>query len=90
LLTALSLGYSHTLSRLSSVNVNVLASESEDTATNLATRNASLGVSYSRSLTRDWGMNLGYRHRIRDEDGAPSANSDSFFLTIRRDFEIKY
>jgi hypothetical protein len=70
--------------------VNVLASESEDTATNLATRNASLGVSYSRSLTRDWGMNLGYRHRIRDEDGAPSANSDSFFLTIRRDFEIKY
>lgn len=90
LLTALSLGYSHTLSRLSSVSVNVLASESEDTATNDTTRNASFGLTYSRSLTRDWGMNLGYRHRIRDEDGAPSANSDSFFLTIRRDFEIKY
>lgn len=90
LLTALSLGYSLTLSRLSSVSVNVLASESEDTATNQATRNASFGLSYSRSLTRDWGMNLGYRHRIRDVDGIPSANSDSFFLTIRRDFQIKY
>lgn len=90
LLTAVSLGYSHTLSRLSSISVNVLASESEDTASNLATRNASFGVSYSRSLTQDWGMSLGYRHRIRDEDRAPSANSDSFFLTIRRNFEIKY
>lgn len=90
LLTALSLGYNHTLSRLSSVSVSVLASESEDTATDLATRNASFGLTYSRSLTRDWGMSLGYRHRIRDEDGVPSANSDSVFLTIRRDFEIRY
>lgn len=90
LLTALSTGYTQRLSDLSSFSLNALFSQSEDTRTNIATQNASFGISYNHTLTRDWGLNLGYRHRIRDVDGQQSAASDSVFLVIRRDFDIKY
>lgn len=90
LLTAFSTGYTQRLSDLSSFSLTGLFSESEDTRSNIATRNASFGLSYNRTLTRDWGLNLGYRHRIRDVDGQQSASSDSVFLVIRRDFDIKY
>lgn len=90
LLTALSTGYTQRLSDLSSFSLSALFSQSEDTRSNITTQNASFGVSYNHTLTPDWGLNLGYRHRIRDVDGQQSAASDSVFLVIRRDFDIKY
>lgn len=87
LVTTASLGLSHTISPLASVNFGLEASESEDTATNDTTRNAALSATYSHSLPYDWVLDAGLSHRIRDEDATGEATSDSVFLELRRSIE---
>jgi hypothetical protein len=87
IVTTASFGLSQTISPLASVNFGLNASDSEDTATDQTTRNASLSASYSRSLVNDWVLDAGVTHRIRNEDDAGEATSDTVFLALRRTFE---
>jgi hypothetical protein len=85
-LTNLRIGYTRELSPLSSLSLDLGYANSQSTATNDSTSNTSVSATYNRALTSDWNLDLGYRHRIRDTDTDGRANSDSVFLSLRRDF----
>ncbi|MFA9229799.1 MAG: hypothetical protein ACEQSU_03475, partial [Microgenomates group bacterium] len=89
LTTVLSLGYSQTLSPLSSLSLDLSYAESTATATDNTVTNTSFGATYSHALTEDWGLNLGYRQRMRDSDGVGKADSSSVFLSLSRDFTFR-
>lgn len=50
---------------------------------------ASLTATYSYDVTEDWGLNLGYRHRLRKEGGQPNVNSNAVFVSLGRSFEFR-
>lgn len=87
IVTTASLGLSHSISPLSSVNFGLSASDSEDTESDETTRNAAVTASYNLSLPYDWILDAGVTHRIRDEDNTGNATSDTVFLELRRAFE---
>jgi hypothetical protein len=87
IVTTVSLGLTQSISSLSSLNFGLDASDSEDTATDLTTRNASLSATYSHSLPHDWILDAGVTHRIRNEDDSGEATSDTVFLELRRAIE---
>ena len=63
LITALSLGYSQSLSQISSLSLDLSYAESTVTATDSTVANTSFGATYSHALTEDWDLNSGYRQR---------------------------
>jgi hypothetical protein len=85
--TTLRLGLRQEIGPLTGLTLDLSAAESEATATGLVTRNASLSATITHSLPRDWALDVGYRHRTRDEDAAGKATSDSVFLELRRSFD---
>lgn len=89
LITVLSLGYSHSLSPLSSLSLDLSYAENTVTATDSTVANTSFSATYSHALTEDWGLDLGYRQRIRDADGVGTADSSSVFLSLSRDFTFR-
>ena len=89
LVTTASFGLVRAISPLSSVNFGLEASESAETATNLVTRNAALSVTFSQNLQQDWVLDAGITHRLRDESGPGQATSDTAFLELRRNFELR-
>ena len=89
LVNAVSLGYSQTLTPLASLNLDLSYIQNRQTATGADTTNASVSATYRYALTEDWGMDLGYRHRMRDEDGVGRAHSNSVFMVLQRDFNFR-
>lgn len=83
-----SLSYRHALTPLSSLRFTANWATSRATLTNLDTTNTSLGATYSHELTRDWTLDIGYRHRLRDAAGIGKARSNSVFLGLRREFAV--
>jgi hypothetical protein len=47
-------------------------------------------AAYSRAVTLEWFMNVGYRHREYTSNRRPDANSDSVFLTMTRDIQFGF
>lgn len=86
ILTNLQIGYRQDLSPLSALSLDFSYADSQNTLINSSTTNASIGATYNRALTDDWNLDLGYRHRIRDDDTDGRADSDSVFLVLRREF----
>ena len=89
LITALSLGYSRELTPRSSLRLDANYAENSNLQAGLTTSTARLGASYNYALTEDWGLNMGYSHRLRDQDGVGRADSDTLFVGISRSFEFK-
>jgi hypothetical protein len=89
LATALSFGYDRSLTPVSSLGFDLSYVQNTEVATGLATTDASVGATYRRELTEDWGFDVGYRHRMRDEDGVGRAHSNSIFMVLRRDFNMR-
>lgn len=85
-----SIGYQTALTPLSNLSLSLDWAESIDTATDLGTANTSLSATYSHDLARDWALDLGYTHRLRDKDGVGRGASDSLFLELRRDFSMRF
>lgn len=85
--TFVSVGYQRELSRVSSVNLGaqggLIRYENSD---RVDSERLNLTAQYNRSLTRDWGYNVGYRHNFRSNDEVQDARSNSIFFTLRRDF----
>jgi hypothetical protein len=88
-LTLISAGYTQTLTPLSSLELNMSYGQSETPGTNVSTADTSLSATYTRSLTEDWGLDLGVSHRVRDSDTSGKADSTSVFLSLNRTFEFR-
>lgn len=74
---------------LSRVRLDVDWAREVSVVSDTTTSNASFGATLTRDLTEDWGLNLGYRHRIRNEDGLGQAHSNTVFLDIQREFTLR-
>lgn len=51
---------------------------------------ATFRASYTRAVTQDWFLNVGYQHREYTSSRTPSANSDTVFLTMTRDVQFGF
>lgn len=87
LTSLLGLEYQRSIDRLSQVSLGLDAGltryENDDREDS---ERATLTASYGRALTRDWGVDVGYRHQWRSTDTVDDAQSNSVFLTLRRDW----
>ncbi|MEE9427092.1 MAG: hypothetical protein V3V25_02990 [Paracoccaceae bacterium] len=91
-LSSLGVIYQKNLNSDSDLNLAFDVSRSEDAGAGFAaTLNRSkLTASYSRSLTPDWNMSVGYEHRQKSGSTVSTANSDSVFLTLTRDLQFGF
>ncbi len=83
-------GYRHELNPLSSLSIDANWAEISQTSTGADTISASIGATYNRELTTDWNMNVGIRHRFRDDDVTGRADSNEIFLNVRRNFLTRF
>jgi hypothetical protein len=84
------IGWQQEVTPTASLSVAIDWAQSTVTATDLATSNTRLSATWSQALAQDWALDLGYVHRIRDEDGVGKSDSDQFFLELRRDFSTRF
>lgn len=85
--TTLTAGWVQELDPVTSLSIDALYSDVRDLATDEEVRNLELGAALSRQVTRDWAMEVEYRHRLRDEAGVDRATGDSLFLGLSRSFQ---
>lgn len=86
--TALSASYQQALSDLASISVNLAYVRSDNSRTDLGTDTASFGLSYRRMVTRDWSLNLGYNHRMRDAEGSGRRSENEVTIGLSRSFSF--
>ena len=87
--TLVSASYSQTLTPLSSLSLAASFGQSETPATNASVSDTSLSATFTRSLTPDWGLDVGVSHRLRRDDATGKADSTSVFLSLNRDFDFR-
>jgi hypothetical protein len=90
LTTSLSLDYTKQITSRGTLGLGLTYVDNQDTATDLATKTASLSASYTYALTPDWGLTAGYTQRLRQEEPNARANSGTAFVVLSRDFVFKY
>jgi hypothetical protein len=89
--TRLRFGYFQELTALSTLRFDTDLAETKQTGTDLTSATASVGATYSHALTRDWNLDLGYRHRYRDSDVTmDDARSNTVFMDLRRVFTGRF
>lgn len=86
--TGLRLNYDHALNPLSQVAFGVGYALVDDTSSPDQTETADFRAVYSRSLTPDWALDVGYTYRQREEDSNGMARSNSVFLGLRRAWNV--
>ena len=89
--TVARLGYDYFINSLSGLSFGVNYAEQEDTGIGPSNRRrrTDFDVSYTRALTKDWNMTVGYQHRLRNDAGPGSSDSNSVSLTLGRQFTLK-
>jgi hypothetical protein len=88
LVSYLDLGFRRELTRLSSFNVGVEAGLTRyEDSDRVDSRRGGATASYGHALTRDWGLDVGYRYQWREDENEQDAQSNSVFLTLRRDWQ---
>lgn len=96
--TSFTVGYRHEINDSSRFRLSLDLARSEDKyfdALIPAENRATFTASYSRAMTPEWDLNVGYRHREYARTGGVGlsnreANSDSVFLTLTRDIEFGF
>jgi len=91
--TSFTVGYRHQINDASKFRLSLDLARSQDkyfSAQLPVEDRATFTASYSRAVTPEWNLNVGYRHREYGETGSVAglnrtANSDSVFLTMTRD-----
>jgi hypothetical protein len=81
--TLLNATYSHRINEAARLNLNAAYARIDGDDEGRFT------ASYSQDVTRDWGMNLGYRYDTRDR-AAGRAEGHRVFLTLDRSFNIGF
>lgn len=91
-LSSLSVGYLQEINSLSRLSLAMDVSRSEDAGEGTVTgrTRASFSATYSRELTADWDLNVGYRRRQTDETGGEKAESDAVFLNLSRGISLGF
>lgn len=90
LLSDVSLSYAYDVDRLNRLQLNLDWAEQVYTASDDTNNNTSFGAVWSRSLTEDWKLDLGYIHRLSDKSAEDSARSNTVYLQLNRNFSTKY
>lgn len=89
LVSAMFAGYDHQINPLSQLGFDMSYSWSEAVDTKDWTETASFAAVYSRNVTKDWALDLGYRYQQREETYLDTAESNSVFLTLRRSWTAR-
>jgi hypothetical protein len=91
LTTNAALGYTMALSPVADLSFDFDYAEIENDGTGLTsnTSRKSLRAEYTRALTEDWDLSAGYEHQRLSTQGTGSANSNTLFLTLGREFSIR-
>ena len=84
------LSYAHDINPLNSISFNLDWAQEIYTASNDTSTNSSFGAVWTRSLTPDWNLDFGYLYRISDQNTADSAQSNTVYLELNRDFSTQY
>lgn len=88
--TGLRFGYARDLDPLSQLGLDISYVQTENVRAPVDTTTAaSISAIYSRSLTPDWALDVGYTYRQRDENDEGMARSNAVFLGLRRSWELR-
>lgn len=90
LLSDVSLSYAYDVDPLNNLQLNFDWAQQLYTVSGDTSNNASFGAVWSRALTKDWNLDLGYVHRLSDTNTDDSARSNTVYLQLNRDFTTKY
>lgn len=84
------LTYDYTINSVSglSFSVDFIDQETEGSGPSNPRQRGTFNASYTRAITRDWAMNVGYQYERDDQNGF-TASSSSVFLTLGRRFILK-
>lgn len=88
----LSADYSYQINQVSSIYLSALAAnrlQLDDASTENDISRITLIAQYNHTITRDWQMSTGLRHRSRYEEYDDNALSNAFFVTLTRSFSTK-
>ncbi len=85
-LTEAALSYVFPINEVSSFGLGLSTSRLKNLDTGAREERSNIGLTYSYLLDDSWGLNVGYRHRLRDV-GMGEAKSDVFFVTFSRHFD---
>lgn len=83
--TSLSLGYTHKLSPVSHLDLNVTANQANGSSSTVDRQN--LTAAYTYQVTPDWSLNTGYMYRHLNASSG-RATSNSVFFSIGRSFTL--
>ncbi len=89
--TRVLIGYEHNLTSLSSLSLNLNYADISligDDTDEEGRERASLDASYSRDITKDWELVVGYEFRYFNPEDDGSAHSNGVFFALQRDFDI--
>ncbi|WP_138465070.1 hypothetical protein [Poseidonocella sp. HB161398] len=85
----LTTSYTHLVNPTSSFTLSALAGRRQDLQTEFEDESLTrftLTAQYDQTITRDWAVSTGVRHRTRLEDSAGDSHSNAVFLTLTRSF----
>lgn len=85
-----SIGWGYDINPVSSLSLRLTGSLQEETADDPQVTRANFTATYSRALTRDWNLNVGFTHRYRDEQGEGVAQSNAVFVGLGRNFDLRF
>jgi hypothetical protein len=87
--TGLRFGYDRELNPLSQLGLDISYSLTEDTQSPDQTQTATFSAVYSRDVTEDWALDLGYTYSQREENSEGMARSNAVFFGLRRAWELR-
>ncbi|WP_170763219.1 hypothetical protein [Ruegeria lacuscaerulensis] len=71
-----------------SFSANFIDQENEGSGPSNPRQRGTFNASYSRAITKDWALNVGYQYEM-DDQSSREVDSNSFFLTLGRRFTLK-
>jgi len=89
--TQLDFGYFREINPVSGFDVTIGLGRTEEVGAGGGdtTTRTNLEVAYRRELTEDWDLRVGYRGRLRDQEGTDTARSNAVFATVGRSFSFR-
>lgn len=89
-LSDVGLSYTRAVNPLNSLTFNLDWAQQVYTVDNSTDTNASFGAVWTRALTPDWNLDVGYLYRISDGQTEDSAESNTLYLELNRAFGTEY
>ncbi len=84
------LNYAYDLDDRNSLQFNLGWGQQIFTADDSTDTNTSFKAAWNRSLTEDWNLDVGYLYNIRDGRTTDSAQSNTVYLQLNRNFSTRY